>query len=292
MRLKLFLRPSLAIVLGFVGALVAKNSTPQAVLTITGDYFLIVAALAFGTLGFILPDILELAGRAGIAALANQIVGYLPKYPGGFGLGKKAKISRKYQTPLVVDTSALIDGRVVDIARTGFIWGDLLVIPSVVGELHRLADSPDHLKRVKGRRGLDNLATLQKEKATKVVVLNSEPADRTVDDKLVKAAREVRGKIVTVDYNLNKVAKIKGITVLNVNELANAVKTAVLPGERLQIQVNFQGKAKNQGVGYLADGTMVVVEEGAGQVGKKIEVLVHRVIQTAAGKMVFAKPAS
>lgn len=292
MKFKILLRPSLTIILGFIGALVAKSSTPPAVFAVAGDYFLVIAALAFGTLGFILPDVLELAGRAGIAALANQIVGYLPKYPGGFSLRKRSKARRNTGTPLVIDTSALIDGRIVDIVKAGFVWGELLVIPSVIGELHRLADSADDLKRIKGRRGLDNLVVLQKDKGVKLILLDTNPSEKAVDDQLVKLAREHQGKILTVDYNLNKVAKIRGVTVLNVNELANAVKTVVLPGERLQIQVNFQGKTKSQGVGYLPDGTMVVIEDGAKLVGKKTEVLVQRVIQTAAGKMIFGKPTS
>ncbi len=287
---KLLLRPSLTIILGFIGALVARGGTPPAIFAVTGDYFLIVAALAFGTLGFILPDILELAGKAGIAALAKQIVSYSPRSSMRFPLKRSGKSDSKPVNPMVVDTSALIDGRLVDIAKTGFIYGTLMIIPSVIRELHRLADSADELKRVRGRRGLENLAALQNDKQTKVTVVASDPKEKTVDEMLVRLAQDLRGKIITVDYNLNKMAKVKRVATLNVNELANAVKTAVLPGERLKIQVNSTGREKDQGVGYLEDGTMVVIEGGAGLRGQAIDVKVLRILQTAAGKMIFSRP--
>jgi len=290
MNLKILLRPSLTIVLGFIGAFVAKSSTPSVIFEATGEYFLIVAALAFGTLGFILPDILELAGKAGIAVLAKQIVGYLPTTARvGFAFKRKNKSNSGYQNPLVVDTSSLIDGRIVEIAKTGFVFGDFIVIPSVITELHGLADSANELKRARGRRGLDNLRVLQAEKKVKVEVLTVEPRDKTVDDRLVQMAKDIRGKIVTVDFNLNKVAKIRGVPVLNVNELTNAVKTVVLPSETLKIKISAVGREKDQGVGYLDDGTMIVVEGGAKLEGETVDVLVQRVLQTAAGKMIFGK---
>lgn len=290
MNTKLLLRPALTIILGFIGALVAKNSTPPEIFEITGKYFLIVAALAFGTLGFILPDILELAGKAGIAALASQIAGSLPQSR-RVGLPFRRR-GQKYNLPLVVDTSSLIDGRIVEVAKTGFLTGTLLVIPSVISELHKLADSADDLKRARGRHGLDTLGLLQAEKNIKVEVLTSEPKDAEVDSKLIKLAHDLKGKVITVDYNLNKVAKVRKVAILNVNELANAVKTPVLPNEKLTIHINTVGKEKNQGVGYLSDGTMVVVEDAAAMKGKTVDVLVLRVLQTAAGKMIFAKQAN
>jgi len=284
MKLRILLRPSLTIVFGFLGAFIARNVTPPEIFAITGNYFLLVAIFAFGILGFILPELFELAGRAGIAALAKQIVSYLP------GRRKvSGKNTTKYVNPMIIDTSALIDGRIADVLKTGFIYGTFLVIPSVVSELHRLADSSDELKRGRGRRGLDILGALQKEKSVRVEILKTEPKDAKVDDKLIKAAKQVRGKIVTVDFNLNKVAKVKGVRTLNINELANAVKTAVLPGERLKIQIKSVGREKDQGVGYLDDGTMVVVEEGAKLKGRSVDIEVLRVLQTAAGKMIFGK---
>jgi len=284
MKLRILLRPSLTIVFGFIGAFIARNVTPPEVFAITGNYFLLVAILAFGVLGFILPELLELAGRAGIAVLARQIVSRLPRRRKN--IGKKLA---KYQNPLICDTSALIDGRIGEIVKTGFVFGTFLVIPSVISELHRLADSADELKRGRGRRGLDILEVLKRDKTVKLEVLKTEPKERAVDDKLIKAAKQVGGKIVTVDYNLNKVAKVKGILALNINELANAVKTAVLPGERLKIQIKSVGREEDQGVGYLDDGTMVVVEQGAKLKGRSVDVEVLRVLQTAAGKMIFGK---
>src|SRR3989339_1748519 len=289
MKLRIFLRPALSVIFGFLGAFIAKTGTPPEIFEITGDYFLIVAVAAFGFFCFILPDILELAGKAGIAALAAQIVKSLPRPR----RGKKNNIKgTKYQNPLLIDTSALIDGRLLDVVKTGFVFGTFLIIPSVVRELQQLADSADELKRAKGRRGLEVLADLQGQKNIKVEMLSHEPREKSVDDMLVKLSRETHAKVVTVDFNLNKVAKVKKVTVLNLNELANAVKTAVLPGQRLKIQINAIGKEKNQGIGYLMDGTMVVVEEGARFEGKTIEVSVLRVLQTAAGKMVFAQIAN
>ena len=288
MKLKIFLRPALAVIFGFLGAVIAKTGTPPEIFAVTGDYFLIVAVAAFGILGFILPDVLELAGRAGIVALASQIAHYLPV--SGKGVKKQPKYS-KYKNPLVVDTSALIDGRLVDVVKTGFIYGTFLIIPSVVSELHRLADSADELKRARGRRGLEALASLQTEKNNiKVEMLSLDPQEKSVDDMLLKLSRHIHAKIITVDFNLNRVAKVKKVTVLNLNELANAVKTAVLPSERLKIQISAIGKEKDQGIGYLQDGTMVVVEGGAKLKGKIVDVKVLRVLQTVAGKMIFAQP--
>lgn len=293
MKLKTLLRPSLTIVFAFIGAVVARSGTPPAIFAITGEYFLIVAVLAFGILGFMLPEIAELAGKAGVAALARQIAKYLPDpramaaYPAGLvGGGKR---SNKYINPMVVDTSVLIDGRILDIASTNFMFGTFIVIPAVIAELHMLADSADDLKRARGRRGLDVLAALRKQKDIRLELTKNDPKADSTDAKLVRTAGNLRGKLVTVDFNLNKVATAKGITVLNLNDLASAVKTAVLPHERLTIRISTIGKEKNQGVGYLEDGTMVVVEEGAKLKGKMVEVEVLRLIQTAAGKMVFGK---
>lgn len=297
MKLKPLLRPTLAIVFTFIGAVIADSLGPE---NLGGpDYFLIVAAVAFGTLGFILPEVLEFAGRAGIAVLARQIASYIPSPAESLSASRLAlsKIRRpsfgrardKYMNPMVVDTSVLIDGRLDEIAKTGFLFGTLLILPSVIRELHKLADSSDSAYRKRGRRGLDELAQLRAVKTIKLEVLARDVSGETVDGKLVAAAKKMRAKLLTVDYNLNKVAKVSRVTVLNLNELANAAKTAVLPGERLSIQISARGAQREQGVGYLADGTMVVVEDGAELVGKQTDVTVEKVLQTAAGKMVFAK---
>lgn len=295
MKPKSFLRLALFIVFGFIGAFVARSGTPPDIFAITGGYFLLAAVLAFATLGFILPDVLELAGRAGIAVLAKQIADHIPTSAGSvrnFSFRGRKKKNSGYVNPLIVDTSALIDGRLAEVAQTGFLFGTFLVIPSVIGELHKLSDSADDLKRAKGRRGLDILDGLKKNKKIKVEILGSEPKDLEVDDKLVSLARKLKGRLLTVDYNLNKVSKVRGVDILNVNELANAVKTAVLPKDSLDITVSAKGREKGQGVGYLQDGTMVVIENGVDLVGKDVRVEVQRVLQTAAGKMIFAKMSS
>src|SRR3989344_4388636 len=162
-------------------------------------------------------------------------------------------------------------------------------MPSVIDELHRLSDSPDEAKRARGRRGLDNLQILQRDKNIKTQLVSNEPKEGGVDAKLIRLAKSIRAKIITVDFNLNKVAKVNGIAVLNVNELAGAVKTPVLPGERMTIKITAVGREKDQGVGYLADGTMVVVSAGSKLVGKTVDVVVVKVLATAAGKMVFGR---
>lgn len=288
---KQLIRLVLAIVLGFIGALIARNVAKDTIFSVGPKYLLLVVAAAFGTLGFILPDIAELAGKAGIAALARQIVGYLPTKPqSSFTLRRSPKNPVKYLNPLILDTSAIIDGRFLEVVRTGFVSGTLIVAPAVITELHKLADSADDQKRIRGRRGLDILSEIKKIKTVKVEILAKNPEAEGVDDMLVVLANNVKGRIVTVDYNLNKVAKVRGLSTLNVNELANAVKTVVLPNERLTIQITSTGKEKDQGVGYLSDGTMVVVEGGAKYKGLSVQVKVHRVLQTDAGKMIFGKP--
>lgn len=294
MKFNILARPALAVAFGFIGAFIARFGLPEGLIGEASTVFLVVAYLAFAVLGFVLPELVELAGKAGIAVLASQIVRHLPPVDPRritvptFPFYKKGKRA-KYINPLVVDTSALIDGRIIDVVDTGFVFGTLIIIPSVVWELHQLADSVDSLKRARGRRGLDTLSQLQKSKSVKVDVVKSEPKNKEVDDKLVELAKNLRGKVLTVDFNLSKVAKVYKVEVLNLNELANAVKTAVLPGDELSIQINVKGKESGQGVGYLADGTMVVVEDGAGLVGRPVSVKVHKVLQTAAGKMIFAR---
>lgn len=295
MKLKPLLRPALAIVLAFVGAFIARSIRPVEI-TINGlDLFLVLAILAFGLLGFILPEVVETLGRRGIAVMAAQIASHIlthiptPTAP-RISVPKIAfRGKSQYTNPMVVDTSAIIDGRLVEIVRTGFLSGTLLVLPSVVGELHKLADSSDATRRARGRRGLDLLAELTHEKQIKVVTVSREPEGESVDALLVNFAKRARAKLVTVDFNLNKVARVSKVPVLNLNELASAVKTAVLPADRLTLQIVARGAQRQQGVGYLPDGTMVVVEEGADLVGKKVDVVVERVIQTAAGKMVFGR---
>ncbi|MCF6139500.1 PIN/TRAM domain-containing protein [Pseudalkalibacillus berkeleyi] len=191
----------------------------------------------------------------------------------------------------ILDTSVIIDGRIADVCQTGFLEGPIVIPQFVLEELQHIADSSDVLKRNRGRRGLDILNRIQKDLSVKVEIYEGDFEDvHEVDSKLVKLGKLVSGIVVTNDYNLNKVCEFQGVPVLNINDLANAVKPVVLPGEELNVQVIKDGKEQNQGVGYLDDGTMIVVEGGRDYIGKTIEVIVTSVLQTSAGRMIFAKP--
>jgi len=190
----------------------------------------------------------------------------------------------------VLDTSVIIDGRIADICATGFLDGTLVVPQFILRELQQVADSSDSLKRNRGRRGLDILQKIQKMSDVKVqIVENDYPDVRDVDLKLIELALQINGKIVTNDFNLNKVAQLRGVHVLNINELANSLKPVVLPGEVMRVFVLKEGKEAGQGVGYLDDGTMVVVDQGRRALGRTIEVVVTSVLQTTAGKMIFCR---
>jgi uncharacterized protein YacL len=190
----------------------------------------------------------------------------------------------------VLDTSAIIDGRVVDICETRFLSGSLIVPRFVLGELHHLADSPDAMKRARGRRGLDILARLQENPEMPVRILDKDvPEVPDVDGKVVRLAKDMGSKVVTTDFNLNKIAALEGVVCLNVNDLGVALKPVVLPGESMPIFVMKEGKEREQGIGYLDDGTMVVVEDGRRFIGKRVEVAVTSILQNPAGRMVFGK---
>ena len=190
---------------------------------------------------------------------------------------------------IVLDTSVIIDGRVADVAETGFLDRTLLVPRFVLGELQQIADSADALRRKRGRRGLDVLNRLQRSDVVMVEITDRDPlSGAEVDRKLLQLAEELDCPIMTNDYNLNRVAEIEGLRVLNLNELANSVKTLLLPGERLNVEIIQEGKESGQGVAYLDDGTMVVVEEGRQHIGDVVPVTVTRVLQTVAGRMIFS----
>jgi uncharacterized protein YacL len=196
-------------------------------------------------------------------------------------------------TAKILDTSVIIDGRIFDICKTGFIEGPLIIPSFVLNELRHIADSSDALKRNRGRRGLDVLNKIQKELDIEVKTFEQDYNDiAEVDAKLLKLGQQLHAKVITNDYNLNKVAEFQGVSVLNINELANAVKPVVLPGEEMVVQVIKDGKETGQGIAYLDDGTMIVVDGGKKHVGETIDVMVTSVLQTAAGRMIFAKPKS
>ncbi|MGH2544028.1 MAG: PIN/TRAM domain-containing protein [Ardenticatenaceae bacterium] len=237
-----------------------------------------------GLLGQLLPFIAALfLGYAGVQVMVlreRDILSLLQARLGRRGDG------RRY---VLLDTSVIIDGRIADIAQTGFIQGTMLVPHFVLNELHHIADARDPLRRNRGKRGLDILNQLQKESGASLEISDVDhPEILEVDAKLVAIARDLRASVLTTDYNLNKVAELQGVRILNINELANAVKTLLLPGEAFEVEIIQSGREHGQGVGYLDDGTMVVVEHGERVIGQKRNVEVTRILQTVAGRMIFA----
>jgi uncharacterized protein YacL len=238
------------------------------------------------TLSFLQILIMLLMAYVGLVVGANKgDLLNLAALGGLFGGEKQGKKSHK-----ILDTSVIIDGRISDIAETGFLDGVIVIPQFVLRELQMVADSADSMKRNRGRRGLDILQKLQKVASLNIqIVENDFPAVREVDLKLIELAKVYEGKIVTNDFNLNKVAQLQGVDVLNINELANALKPIVLPGEIMHVFILKEGKEFNQGVAYLDDGTMVVVDNARKAIGKTIDVSVTSVLQTTAGKMIFGK---
>jgi uncharacterized protein YacL len=191
----------------------------------------------------------------------------------------------------ILDTSAIIDGRIADLCKTGFLEGVLIVPNFILAELQKIADSTDPIRRNRGRRGLDLLGKIQKENQVSIRIFDRDYEELTdVDTKILRLARELEAKVLTNDFNLNKIAELYGVQVLNINELSNAIKLVVLPGEEMVVHVLRDGKEYGQGIGYLMDGTMIVIEGGKNYIGADIEIFVTSVLQTAAGRMVFAKP--
>ena len=243
-----------------------------------------------GVGGVLAPFVVSaILGALGVAAMINheeQFADFLSRYLPIAGKGA-ARVPRH----IVVDTSAVIDGRMADIVETGFIMGTLVVPRFVLDELRYIADSPDSLRRNRGRRGLDILGRLQKEALVPLEVSETDFEDaRDVDGKLIRLAKSMGCSIMTNDFNLNRIAELEGVKVLNVNHLANAVKVVVLPGEEMEVLIIQEGKESGQGVGFLDDGTMVVVEGGRRYLNEQLEVIVTRVLQTVAGRMIFAAP--
>ncbi|MDK2888184.1 MAG: hypothetical protein PWP72_1062 [Thermoanaerobacter sp.] len=222
----------------------------------------------------------------------EELLGLFSNFP-RFGREKASRAENRQSNFKLLDTSVIIDGRIADLVDSGFIEGTLLVPAFVLEELRHIADSPDVLKRNRGRRGLDILNQMRKNSPVKVQIIDNVRGLEDVaevDSKLVKLAQRLGAKIMTNDFNLNKVAELHGVKVLNINELANAIKPVVLPGEEMVVQVVRDGKEAGQGVGYLDDGTMIVVDGGKKYIGQTISVLVTSVLQTAAGRMIFARP--
>lgn len=220
----------------------------------------------------------------------GDVLSLLSALTGRGGEGGASSSWTNLNRTILVDTSTIIDGRIADIVRTGFLPGTLLIPRFVLNELQYIADSPDGLRRQRGRRGMEVLAELQKMPNVLVRISDIDVEGvREVDDKLVLLARQLKAPILTNDYNLNRIAELQGVTVLNINELANAVRSVVLPGETLTVNIIQEGKEPGQGVGYMDDGTMIVIENGKDYIGEYVQVTVTKVLQTAAGRMVFAR---
>lgn len=278
--------PAQQIVAGTIGLVVGLVIAALLVLPLSrlpspfGDVLPAIGAVVFGYLGITVmvlraDDITDLVG------------GRWRKPPAA----AKSEVKQDEPTPVLLDSSVIIDGRIADISQTGFVMGPMLIPRFVLNEVQYIADSADTLRRNRGRRGLDMLNKLQRESAVPVVITDMDVKNvRQVDDKLVQLAKQLRCPIVTNDFNLNQVAQLQGVKVLNINALANAVKVLVLPGEMIHVQVIDEGKEMGQGVGYLDDGTMVVVENGLRYIGREIDVQVTKVLQTNAGRMIFGQP--
>ncbi len=271
--LKRLIGAAIGSILGIFGAflmslVVGFSSFPHATKSFLQVLLMMLMAYVGLVVGAIKGDMLNLAALGGL-----------------FGSEKPSKKSHK-----ILDTSVIIDGRVADICETGFVDGVLVIPRFVLRELQLVADSADSLKRNRGRRGLDVLQRLQKMANVNVQIVDDDfPHVRDVDLKLIELAKVMDGKIVTNDFNLNKVAQLQGVEVLNINDLANSLKPIVLPGEIMRVFILKEGKEYNQGVGYLDDGTMVVVDNARKMISKTIDIAVTSVLQTAAGKMIFGK---
>ena len=271
--LKRLIGAAVGSILGILGALMMSH-------------LLSLTSIDRSSLSFLQVTLLLLMAYVGLVLGANKgDLLNLSALGGIFSAERQSKKSYK-----VVDTSVIIDGRIVDICETGFLDGILVIPQFVLRELQLVADSSDPLKRNRGRRGLDILQRMQKMTTLTVQIVDKDyPQTREVDMKLIELAREYEGKIVTNDFNLNKIAQLQGLPVLNVNELANALKPVVLPGEIMRVFILKEGKEYNQGVGYLDDGTMVVVDNATRMISKTIDISVTSVLQTTAGKMIFGK---
>jgi len=206
---------------------------------------------------------------------------------GGAGRQKPSRQERNIP-PKILDTSVIIDGRIYDVAKTGILEGRLIIPEFVLGELRHIADSSDALRRQKGRRGLDILSQMQQE-LPNVSVSDKDYDNIEVDEKLIRLAQEMKGKLVTNDFNLNKVATVKNVSVININALASAVKTPAMPGENMSTQIIREGKEQGQGLAYLDDGTMIVVDGGSKYIGNTVDITITSVLQTGAGRMIFAR---
>lgn len=284
--------PASKLIVGTIGAilgiiiatLISRPLTSLQIPTVGNFIFVLLSILLYVGLGFL--------GWRVATKNSDDFVNLFKPNKEGKDLKPTLRLDRSKNpaSPKILDTSVIIDGRIVDIIETDFIEGELIISEFVLEELQHIADSPDDLKRERGRRGLDIVSEIKKSDKINLKITDQDyPNIKEVDSKLLKLALDMGGKVFTNDYNLNKVADVQGIPVLNINNLANALKPVVIPGEHMRIDVIKEGKGKNQGVGYLEDGTMVVVEDGDKFIDQTINVVVTSVLQTSAGRMIFVR---
>ncbi len=295
MDFKSLTRLGLGIIFGLFGYLATQNlvnlnnSTLEAALSILVGLVLGVAGVHF------LPVVTNWLGellKTISSRVAAEVISQIRHLPGLPAVGSKPEREEKakWMNPILVDTSSLIDGRIGDVVESGFLFGTIIVPDFILVELQHIADSADDLKRSRGRRGLEVLEAIKGSKYIRTEVYDTGNISlKNIDDRLMRLGKQLHARIITNDFNLNKIATVSGVKILNVNELANAMKTPMIPGEEIEVKVIQEGKEKSQGVGYLPDGTMIVVENGAGYLGRKIKSKVSRVIQTVAGRMIFVQ---
>jgi len=274
-------------ILGLIVGLIVANllAMPLSSIPNLGFYLAILLNIILGYIGLIL----FLKRKDEIVSMWSSFEVFRDRF---HLKGKRMREEGMHDNIKILDTSALIDGRILDIAKVGFIEGILCIPGFVLLELQAIADSTDPLRRAKGRRGMEVVEDLQKLPAVKIEILEQSLKELkvdTVDEGLIELAKKLKAKIITTDYNLNKIASIQGLSVLNVNDLANALKPVMIPGETLEVDVIKEGKEPNQGVAYLTDGTMLVVEDGEKYIGKRVEVVITSLLQTSAGRMIFGR---
>ena len=269
-----------AATIGLIIGLIIANLLAYSLsfIPIIGSYLPIVLSVIMGALGI----------NIGINK-KDEIVNFFGYFKNINKVRKKENITY-FVHPKILDTSVIIDGRILDICQTEFLEGELIIPRFVLSELQHIADSSDSLKRNRGRRGLDVLNKMTKIKKNRVKIVGKDYNEpKEVDAKIIRLAKDIKAKVITNDYNLNKVAQLEGIPVLNINDLSNALKAVILPGEEMNTQIIKEGKEPEQGIAYLDDGTMIVVEDGHKYIGKKVNILVTSILQTPAGRMIFGR---
>ena len=269
----------LAAIIGLVIGLIIANLLAYSLsfIPIIGSYLPIVLSIILGLIGI----------NVGLNK-KGEIINFFGYFK---NINKiKKRENKRSSSEKILDTSVIIDGRILDICQTGFLEGDLIIPRFVLSELQHIADSSDSLKRNRGRRGLDILNKMMKINKNKIKIIGKDYKElKEVDAKIIKLAKDINAKVITNDYNLNKIAQLEGLPVLNINDLSNALKAVILPGEEINTQIIKTGKEPEQGVAYLDDGTMIVIEDGNKYIGKRVNILVTSILQTPAGRMIFGK---